>query len=1472
MNIAVLNGLCEPPADVHLATGEPPAGLNGAERFIGIDVGAETLKIVEITGCAGHWRWTRRRQREHHKAPGATLLDLLRAWDWTTVRGAAVCGRLSHPFRLPRIPVQQAQSRGHRFLFGDRPATVVSIGSHGFSVLERRGPGHEVFRENSRCSQGTGNFLRQLTGRFSLTVEQASELCAEEPNPAPLSGRCPVILKTDMTHLANQGGRRTRILAGLFDAVCENIMALLKPGLNPPEVYLIGGVSRSRRIQNTFRQTLPKVGMRLVDFPDGEAEFLEALGCALLATERPVPPLPLAQLETVGLAVSLDFVAPLAAALPHVRRLPAKSILPVHPPPIDQLLGFDIGSTGSKLVALDAHSRETVWEGYRRTGGDPVGAAQALLREWTGDRPNGHRVLGFGVTGSGRDIVGSLLTTCYGPDSVFILNEIAAHAEGALHFDARVDTIFEIGGQDAKYIRLAEGRVVDCAMNEACSAGTGSFIEEQGGKFAGIADVRDLAAAALSAPRGVSLGQHCSVFMAEIIDQASAAGADPHAIVAGLYDSVIRNYLHRVKGSRSVGQVIFCQGMPFAADALAAAVAQQTGCEVIIPPNPGTVGALGIALLAHRELPWPANGPPDPLDPRRFLEARLEEKTRFVCQSRTGCGGTGNKCRIDTIRTWVAGRQQRFNWGGGCSLYDRGTRRRKLPNLAPDPFRERESLVQALLAAPIQGSTAHAVTAGPKVAVSDEFMLKGCFPFFARYLRELGCSLVIPPGADHAALKRGVQQANVPWCAPMQLFHGLAAGMAASTADFIFVPRIRSVQRVVDEANSVVCPVVQAAAEVLKWDLRTALAGRLVSPVVELGAGNLESPEFLASCQRIAAALGLANSPWRTAHHHATRVQLEFDAQCREIGRRALAFCAEHDLPPVVVLGRPYTLYNPVLNSNVPALLREQGAIGIPMDCYPVDDARPAFADLYWGHSQRLVRAAQQVRQTGGLYSVFCSNYACGPDSFNLHFYSHLMEGKPFAIIETDGHTGDAGTKTRIEAFLHCVQQERQTRVQPAPARDFAQLQDPGLRLTDFSRRDLFLLPRLGPHTDMVSAALRGLGYRAETLAEPDPESLRAGRRQTSGKECVPMCLTLGTLLRRLETEPDPNQSFAVVMPRTCGPCRFGVYHLLTRLILERAGWRHRIRLWSPRESGYFDHTPPGFGLLVYTGFLAADLLSEALLDVRPDETAPGRADALYDACQQELVRQVETQARGELSLASALWQIAGGNLFGIPRFLRQAARGFASLRAQRRPRPTVLVAGEIYVRTVPFANDHVVRKIEARGCRAQLATCTEWLEYVGYLQARTAAGRTLSRTFTRFLQHHVRERTHRIMAAGLNWPPAAPIGEAIQTAAPYLEDQLEGESVVTLGSALHGFRAGRIDAVISVGPLECMPNKIAESQFIHMAEHERLPSLTLSLNGDPLNIETLDNFLFEVHARFRHGLDRLADTRAVASSGRAWR
>jgi hypothetical protein len=219
------------------------------------------------------------------------------------------------------------------------------------------------------------------------------------------------------------------------------------------------------------------------------------------------------------------------------------------------------------------------------------------------------------------------------------------------------------------------------------------------------------------------------------------------------------------------------------------------------------------------------------------------------------------------------------------------------------------------------------------------------------------------------------------------------------------------------------------------------------------------------------------------------------------------------------VLGRPYTIYNKVLNSNVPAILREQGAMGIPVDCFPVDSDVPVFGEMYWAHGQRILRAAHQIRRMLGVYGLYCSNYSCGPDSFNLHFFAHIMEGKPFVIIETDGHAGDAGTKTRVEAFLHCVAGElKAAKPTTKTPNQFARLQTREMSVLDIHPDETVLIPLLGPSPTVLAAALRGLGLRAETLAPVDADVLRAGRRVTSGKECVPIAMTLGGLLHRVRS------------------------------------------------------------------------------------------------------------------------------------------------------------------------------------------------------------------------------------------------------------------------------------------------------------------------------------------------------------------
>jgi len=490
------------------------------------------------------------------------------------------------------------------------------------------------------------------------------------------------------------------------------------------------------------------------------------------------------------------------------------------------------------------------------------------------------------------------------------------------------------------------------------------------------------------------------------------------------------------------------------------------------------------------------------------------------------------------------------------------------------------------------------------------------------------------------------------------------------------------------------------------------------------------------------------------------------------------------------------------------------------------------------------------VRRSPGIHAVYCSNYSCGPDSFNLHFVSYAMQGKPLAIIETDGHSGDAGTKTRIEAFLYCVRQEQRSELADADAPDFRAVVVPPLSLKEVRDDEVMLVPRLGPGSEAVTAAFRGLGIQAEDLPWLDAEMLKLGRRHTSGKECVPATMTLGTLLHRLEQDRDTQRRFVLVMPASDGPCRFGVYNLLDRIVLERLGWKDRVRVYSPTDQGYFANLPRGFPGLVVSGLAAASALMSLLLHVRPDATDPARAVAIHRRRHGELLRLIEQAAGPGLSLARLSKELITGRLFGIRKLLRDTAEELQPLR-RGQELPTVLVVGEIYVRLNPFANDHVIEKLERMGIRARLAPLSEWIEYSDHLSLQEGWRAGMGEWLSDLAFERILSIIHKTVAPHLGEPRHRHRVQATLAAArPLVRDELFGEAVLTVGSALAEWRMGIIDGVLNVGPLECMPTKIAESQFHHAAQRENLLTLTLPVNGDPIDPQLLENFTFEVRAR----------------------
>lgn len=341
------------------------------------------------------------------------------------------------------------------------------------------------------------------------------------------------------------------------------------------------------------------------------------------------------------------------------------------------------------------------------------------------------------------------------------------------------------------------------------------------------------------------------------------------------------------------------------------------------------------------------------------------------------------------------------------------------------------------------------------------------------------------------------------------------------------------------------------------------------------------------------------------------------------------------------------------------------------------------------------------------------------------------------------------------------------------------------------------------------------------------------------------MIFTLGSLLQRLEKAKDTDEKFSYFMPTATGPCRFGSYNVLQKLVIERLGLQDRVGFWSPIDDDYFEGIDDGFAGLVFSGLVASDLLLAGLYDVRPVEAEKGAAQEVFNYYHNQLLNLLERSGAGDLSSGAVVAQALSGNLFGITSLLKRAAKAFKSL---KRPIdiPTVLVVGELYVRCDPASNDFVIRKLEQRGIRGRFAAFYEWLEYTDY---QDVVKRTVPEYVLSFLQATIQHQSYLTMAKGLDWPRRTTVQDSIAAGSQYIRETLSGEAVLTVGGPLHEWREGHIDGVVSVGPLECMPNKIAEAQFYHAAEQEGLLSLTLGLNGDPIDPSVLDNFAYEVHS-----------------------
>ena len=1052
---------------------------------IGLDCGSTTVKLV-LLSPTGELLWSKTAAHRGSAIPAARrLLGELLQWD------SGVCG----------CPVVLTGSAGERLLeicpglsnLGDIPAihrgvillapearSVIEIGSQSARFLT--GLGSELppqFAVNEHCAGGTGSFFEDQMSRLGLRIEDYSNLVAQAESIPRLSGRCAVFAKTDIIHRQQEGIPTPDILLGLCYAMVRNYKAVIVRSL-PVErpVALCGGVAQNAGVVQAVKAVF---GLEKEDLiiPD---PFLHAaaVGAALAAQEA----------ETCSMGELLaSLCGQPAAAGRLVRRSPlsqpagasltdpaSSGVIPLE----GCALGIDVGSTSTDLVLMDPDGGLIDFQ-YLRTAGDPEGAVRRgleHLRERFGELP----LLAVGVTGSGRERIGRLI----GADAV--RDEITAQARAAVHWVPDADTVFEIGGQDSKYISLQGGQVADFQMNKICAAGTGSFVEEQAARM-GI-PLEEFGPLALTAQAPVELGERCTVFIETAIQSALAQGASQAEVAAGLCQSIVRNYLHKVVGSKLVGRRIVLQGGVAYNPGIVAAFRQEFGDRLTVSPCFSISGAFGVALLALET----AEGP-----------------SRF--HGFTGQGEESPALSPEVQRN--------------IAFYQRGPQL-LLEGYDPAPVPRRKT-----------------------VGVPFALMIHKFFPMANAFFRHLGYNVLLSPPTNEEIIRLSQQTAQAETCYPVKLIHGHMAWLAEQGVDYIFLPSIHTMKHETSRVeHNYGCVYMQTAPRLAARALRLEERGiTLLNPVFDLDFGQ----EAMASAMLgLGKQLGIPKVRCLPALMSGAQAVRRHTAAVEKQGRDLLASLGPED-KVLVLITRNYGLSDPVLNMGIPRLLLERGYKVLTLSHLPAHDLDLSadHPNLYWPFGQHILSGAKLVAHHPNLYAVYLTNHGCGPDTTLSYLFRQEMGEKPYLHIEVDEHFSPVGVITRIEAFLQSLE-SRPVRPLPEGFRLTAVPSHPTTVATapDRARGPLYVpdLPPFTPYLLDYFHRAHGLDACAMPLGG---RSLALGRAETSSKEYLPFPALLGGILDIVHREAGP---FQALLPATQGAEADGQYPWAAEAVLRRRG------------------------------------------------------------------------------------------------------------------------------------------------------------------------------------------------------------------------------------------------------------------------------------------------------------------------------
>ena len=1182
-------------------------------------------------------------------------------------------------------------------------------------------------RMNGTCAGGTGAFIDQMAALLETDAAGLNILAKNAETIYPIAARCGVFAKTDVQPLINEGARREDIAASIYQAVVNQTISGLACGkpIRGHVAFLGGPLHFMDQLRERFIVTLKLKDDEII-VPENSQLFVAAgsafsadrtYHCSEEGKESPFPTIAefrerLKNLVDAELSEvqRLDPLFNNATELEefrkrHAMEKAARGDLNLTTGPV--FLGLDSGSTTTKAVLIDQKGR-IIWDFYASNQGNPVDLAVKVLKDLYKQLPKDVYIARAVSTGYGE----ALFQAALGVDAGEV--ETITHFRAADFFVPGVEFLLDIGGQDMKCLRMKDGAIVSIQLNEACSSGCGSFLDNFA-RTMGM-DVREFSKIALLADKPVDLGSRCTVFMNSRVKQAQKEGASVADISAGLSYSVIKNALFKViklRKASDIGSKVVVQGGTFFNDAVLRAFEKIAGVNVFRPDVAGLMGAYGSALIAYDQwvdltTPKPGQEPIDPSTVRSGI-ATLDQLEKFHVELESRrCGKCQNNCLL-TINTFSTGSENRvFITGNRCergaeiegNVIDASNKKNtgvedvgeKMPNMFEWKYKRLFSYV------PLKPEKAPMGEVGiPRVLNMYEN-----YPLWFTFFTKLGFRVRLSQRSSRNVYEKGIE--TIPSesvCYPGKISHGHVVSLLQQGVKFIFYPCAPyELQEDKGAGNNYNCPIVTSYPEVLRNnidELRQDDSILYMNPFLPI-----YDKERLAErlCEELIPQFPtLTENQIFDAVDEAWKEQQKFKDDVQVAGEEALEKMIRAGANGIVLAGRPYHL-DPEINHGIPEMVNALGLAVFTEDsvAHLGSIERPLRIMDQWVYHNRLYRAASFVAEMPNLEMLQLTSFGCGLDAVTADQVDDIMraKGRMYTLIKIDEGSNLGAVRIRIRSLIAAVR-ERQRHHRKPMIKSAAYKRQVFTKEMKYSHT--IIGPQMSPiHFRILKHAFNACGYNFVILDAVDPKAVDTGLKYVNNDACYPSIIVAGQMIAALESGKYDVNHTSLIITQTGGGCRASNYIGFIRRALTDAGFDN-VPVLSLSAQGFEKN--PGFkitpGLLhrLLMAVMVGDVLMRVLYRTRPYELVPGSADALYEKWNAKAEKQVKSMS-----------------LRGYHKLLKGIIKDFDELPLKPIKKPRVGVVGEILVKFHPTANNKIVETIEREGAECVMPDLADFFFY----------------------------------------------------------------------------------------------------------------------------------------------------------------